>query len=82
MTDSLKPATAEEIADALMHALRFDDRRRTHDADELMAALVAQRLVTHLQRCGFRLMRTQSAALPDTSQHRHPNADRSGASSS
>ncbi|GBR00118.1 hypothetical protein AA23498_3615 [Acetobacter nitrogenifigens DSM 23921 = NBRC 105050] len=78
MTDTpLIPATSEEIADALMHALRYDGRRRVHDADELMAFLVAERLVSHLQRCGFRLMRVQNLALPDTSYHRHPNADRS-----
>ncbi|AOX21623.1 hypothetical protein [Kozakia baliensis] len=75
MDDDLTPARAEEIADALMHALRFNGRRRVHDADELMARLVAERLVAHLQRCGFRLMRLPSAPLPDTSQHRHPHAD-------
>lgn len=52
-TDSLTPASPEDIALALMHALRFDARRRIHDADELMARLVAVRLVAHLQRCGF-----------------------------
>lgn len=74
-SSDLHPADPREIADALMHALRFDGRRRVHDADELMAQLVAERLVAHLQRCGFRLMRADGAPLPDTSHHRHPNAE-------
>jgi len=74
MTDTLTPASPAEIADALMHSLRFDGRRRVHDADELMARLVAERLVQHLMRCGFVLMRLPQAGLPDTSQHRHPHA--------
>jgi len=72
--DDLRPASAREIADALMHSLRYDGRRRVRDADEIMARLLAERLVEHLLRCGFRLMRTSGASLPDTSQHRHPNA--------
>ncbi|XAO72448.1 MAG: hypothetical protein AAYR33_08945 [Acetobacteraceae bacterium] len=51
--DSLTSASPEDIGSALMHALRFDARRRIHNADELMARLVAVRLVAHLQRCGF-----------------------------
>jgi len=78
MADDLKAAGEDEIADALMHALRFDGRRRVHDADELMARLVAERLVAHLRRCGFRLMRVPSAPPPDTSPHRHPHAERGG----
>ncbi|WP_259650240.1 hypothetical protein [Gluconacetobacter diazotrophicus] len=78
MAVELKPADPGEIADALMHALRYDGRRRVHDADELMARIVAERLVEHLKRCGFILVKSgDGAPLPDTSYHRHPNADRS-----
>lgn len=76
MSEELRTASAADIADALMHALRFDGRRRVHDADELMARLVAERLVEHLQRCGFVLMRAPGAPLPDATPHRHPNTDR------
>ena len=77
MGEELKPADPTEIADALSHALRYDGRRRVHDADELMARIVAERLVEHLRRCGFRLVRCGTGApMPDTSQHRHPNEDR------
>jgi len=71
--DDLIPAAAAEIADALMHSLRYDGRRRVHDADELMARLVAERLVEHLQRCGFVLMRSTPPTAPDTSRHPHPH---------
>jgi|GEM_PF-1012638 len=65
----LLPAASDDIADSLAHALRYDGRRRVHDADALMAGLVADRLMEHLQRCGFRVMRLTPAALPDTRRH-------------
>ena len=70
---AMRPAEPREIAEALTHALRFDGRRRVHDADELMATLVAERLVAHLARCGFVLMKRADAVAHDTSGHHHPN---------
>ncbi len=55
--DKLSPATAEEVADALAFALRFQGRKRVHNADELMSSIVAKRLVEHLERCGFVVMK-------------------------
>ena len=49
-TDPLTPASPDDLADSLAFALRFTGRKRTHDADELMAAIVARRLVEHLER--------------------------------
>ena len=43
--DRLKPANPEDLADALAFALRYSGRKRTHDAVEMMAAIVAKRLV-------------------------------------
>jgi hypothetical protein len=40
-----------------MRWLRFDGRKRVHHGDEFMARLTAQRLVEHLQRSGFVVMR-------------------------
>ena len=37
--------------------LRFDGRKRKHDAGEFMAAIVAKRLVEHLERSGFVIMK-------------------------
>ncbi len=55
--DRLRPATPEDLADALAFALRFDGRKRKHDAAEMMAAIVAKRLVEHLERSGFVVMK-------------------------
>lgn len=55
--DALTPATAQDVADALAFALRFQGRKRTHNADELMSAIVARRLVEHLERSGFVVMK-------------------------
>src|SRR5277367_3615031 len=40
--DRLTPADPEDIADALAFALRYSGRKRTHDAGEVMAAIVGQ----------------------------------------
>ena len=50
-------ATAEDVADALAFALRFQGRKHVHNADELMSAIVAKRLVEHLERSGFVVMK-------------------------
>jgi len=55
--NTLCRATAEDVADALAFALRFQGRKRVHNADELMSAIVAKRLVEHLERSGFVVMK-------------------------
>ena len=55
--DRLTPASSEDLADALAFALRYSGRKRTHDAGEMMAAIVAKRLVEHLERSGFVVMK-------------------------
>ena len=55
--DRLTPATPEDLADALAFALRFDGRKRKHDAAEMMARIVAKRLAEHLERAGFVVMK-------------------------
>jgi hypothetical protein len=67
--DHLRPATAAEIADSLSFALRYDGRRRVHHADDAMARITADRLVAHLERSGFVLMKRPDAAAPTTSHH-------------
>jgi hypothetical protein len=56
-SNSLSPATREDVADALAFALRFQGRKRAHNAEELMSAIVAKRLVEHLERSGFVVMK-------------------------
>jgi hypothetical protein len=71
MTDptKLRPATPEEIAEALSFALRFDGRRPFPQSGSLMAQITAAHLVEHLQRCGFHLMKDPDAVAPTTSGH-------------
>lgn len=68
----LRPATPEEIAESLSFALRYDGRRRVHHADEAMARITAERLVQHLARSGYVLMRRPAAATLSTSGHQRP----------
>jgi hypothetical protein len=71
----LRPATPEEVAEALSFALRFDGRKPFAQSSSLMAQITAVHLVEHLQRCGFRLMKAPDAVAPSTSMHARP-ADR------
>jgi len=60
MTDPasrLTPADPCDLADALAFALRFEGRKRAHKADEIMSEIVAKRLVEHLERAGFVVMK-------------------------
>jgi len=59
--DRLTPAAPDDLADALAFALRFDGRKRKHDAGEFMARIVAERLVRHLDAAGFVVMRKPPA---------------------
>lgn len=65
----LRPATPEEIAESLSFALRYEGRKRVHHADEAMARITAERLVRHLERSGYVLMRRPEAVAPSTSPH-------------
>ena len=71
----LRPATAREIEESLSFALRYANRTRVHHADEMMARITAERLVQHLEKSGYVLMRRPDAAARSTSSHRHPNTD-------
>ena len=73
-TLTLRPASPEEIEQSLSYALRYDGRKRVRQADDAMARITAERLVLHLLKSGYVLMRRPDAAAPSTSGHRHPNA--------
>jgi hypothetical protein len=55
--DALTPATPDDLCDAIAFALRYSGRKRVHDADEMMARIVAERLVDYLQRAGYVVMK-------------------------
>jgi len=61
-----RPASADEIVDALSFALRYDGRKRVHDAADVMARVTAERLVRHLQQSGFVIMKSPAAVAPTT----------------
>jgi len=72
---TLHPATAAELEESLSFALRYAGRKRVHTADDVMARVTAERLVRHLERSGYVLMRRPTAAAPSTSGHGHPDSD-------
>ena len=55
--DKLTPAEPRDLADAIAFALRFEGRKRVHQADEYMASIAAERVVRHLERAGFVVMK-------------------------
>ena len=55
--DRLTPATPQDIAEVLAFALRFDGKKRKTDGAEMMSRIVAERLVRHLTRCGFAILK-------------------------
>ena len=55
--DKLRPASLEEVADALSYALRFNRGKRIHSADEAMSRITAGKLIEHLQVSGFVIMK-------------------------
>ena len=55
--DTLTPADPSDLAAALAFALRYQGRKRVHNADEIMAEIVARRLVEHLESAGFVIMK-------------------------
>jgi hypothetical protein len=56
-TERLTPPDPIDLASALAFALRFHGRKLVHSADEIMAEIVAKRLVEHLERAGFVVMK-------------------------
>ncbi len=59
--DKLPPADPADIAGSLAFALRYEGRTRNHSADDIMADIVAKRLVDHLQRSGFVILKKPPA---------------------
>jgi len=57
MPDELSPATPEDIIETLSFALRFNQGKRSHQHDHVMAEAAAVHLLDHLTRSGFVLMR-------------------------
>ena len=65
--EPLRPATTDELVQALSFALRYQGRRRVHHADDFMGQAAAERLAAHLEHCGFVVMKK-----PPIARHRTP----------
>ena len=48
--EKLSPAEPQDLAGSIAFALLFSGRKRVHDSDKYMAAIVADRVVRHLER--------------------------------
>jgi hypothetical protein len=55
----LTPADASDIAESVAFALLFSGKKRVHDSDQMMASIVAQRIVRHLENCGYAIFKQQ-----------------------
>ena len=56
-TKKLSPADPEDFADPIAFALNFSGRKRMHDSDTFMARITADRIVRHLERSGYVVMK-------------------------
>jgi hypothetical protein len=64
---TLRPATIDELEQALAHALRFDGRKAFKVSGEMMAKITAAHLAEQLRRSGFVVMKA-----PPAPSHRAP----------
>jgi hypothetical protein len=55
--EKLTPSDLDDLAATLGFALQFESRKRWHDADAFVADIVAKRLVRHLERAGYAVMK-------------------------
>jgi hypothetical protein len=62
--EPLHPASPDHVADALAFALRFNGRKRVHHGDQFMAKITAERLIEHLERSGFVVMKKPPGKPP------------------
>ncbi len=53
----------KKLPTPLSYALCFEGRKRVRHADDMMARITAERLVRHLERCGFVLMKKPGAKM-------------------
>ena len=55
--EKLKPAEPSDIAQSIAFALCYSGRKRVHDLETFTARIAADRIVRHLERCGFVVMK-------------------------
>jgi hypothetical protein len=57
LEEKLTPADPSDIAGSIAFALLFSGRKRVHDSERMTASIAAQRIVRHLEKCGYVLMK-------------------------
>ena len=62
----MEEANPDDIAQTLAFALLYSGRKRARDSETMMADIVAKRLVEHLNRSGFVVMRRPPGPPPTT----------------
>ena len=55
--DKLKPAESGDLAESIAFALCFSGRKRVHDFETFTARIAADRIVRHLERSGYVVMK-------------------------
>ncbi len=65
-TPTLRPATTDDLIQALSFALQFEGRKRIHHAADIMAQITAEKLVAHLEKSGFVVMRKPPGVAAST----------------
>ncbi len=70
--ETLTPAAPEELTETIAFALCFEGRKRVHHADDVMAHITARRLVEHLRRSGFVVLRKPPITSHSTPPLRNP----------
>ena len=58
---TLRLAEPEDLRESLAFALKFNGRKRVHNSDAFMAAIVAEQLVKYLDRAGYVVMKKPPA---------------------
>ena len=53
----MEEASPEDVGQSLAFALLYSGRKRARDSETMMADIVAKRLVEHLNRSGFVVMK-------------------------
>lgn len=54
--ETLRPADRDGLVHEIGFALRYSGRKRRHDADAILAHIVADRIVEHLERSRYVVM--------------------------
>ncbi len=72
-TPNVRPASPDEVAEALAFALRYEVRKRVYHADEMMARVTADLSVRHLLAGGYVIMKKDGAVAPTTSNMPTPH---------